>query len=179
MKSGDRSKSIMNKIPIICIVSKSSGTGKTTFLEKLIPELVQRGYRVGTIKSDTHGFEMDSPGKDTWRFAQAGAKATAIIGPDKYAVIQQTNGKRKLDEIAEMIEDVDIILVEGYKTSAKPRIEVVRRVKGTEIVSAEGDLIAVVTDVQELGVSVPVFGLEDYAPVAKMLIDKYLEYQRR
>lgn len=164
----------MNKIPIICIVSKSSGTGKTTFLENLIPEFAQRGYRVGTIKSDAHGFAMDTPGKDTWRFAQAGAKATAIIGPNKYAVIQETSGKKELDEIAKKIEDVDIILVEGYKTSAKPRIEIVRLVKGKEIVSTEENLIAVVTDVQGLEVLVPVFGLQDYAQVAEMLIDKYL-----
>lgn len=80
----------MANIPLICIVAGQSETGKTTFMEKLIVELVKRGYEVGAVKSDAHGFEIDVPGKDSWRFAQAGAKSTAIIGPDKYAIIQKT-----------------------------------------------------------------------------------------
>lgn len=167
----------MVKVPVICIVSKNSGTGKTTFMEKLIPEFIKKGYQVGTIKSDSHGFEMDTPGKDTWRFTQAGAKATAIISPNKYAVIQQTDTKMELDEVVKKIEDVDIILVEGFKMSDKPKIEVIRRAKEAEIVSEEEDLIAVVTDVHELLVRVPVFGLEDHAQVARMLINKYLNHK--
>ncbi|ADY57343.1 molybdopterin-guanine dinucleotide biosynthesis protein B [Syntrophobotulus glycolicus DSM 8271] len=165
----------MDNIPVVCIVSKNSGTGKTVFLEKLIAQFCGRGYRVGTVKSDTHGFEMDIPGKDTWRFTKAGAKAVGIIGPDKYALIQQTDSKKDLDQLTEMIEDVDIILVEGYKKSAKPKVEIVRKAKGTEIVSAEKDLLAVVTDVRELSVSVPVFALEDCVQVADMLIEKFLK----
>ena len=70
----------MSNIPVICIVSAVSNTGKTTLMEKLIGEIVRRGYKVGAVKSDCHGFEMDVPGKDSWRFAQAGASATAIVG---------------------------------------------------------------------------------------------------
>lgn len=164
----------MSKVPIISIVAARSGTGKTTFLEKLIRILTEQGYRIGVIKSDAHGFEIDVPGKDTWRFAQAGAKATAIIGPDKFALIHQTEGKKDLDEVAALIRDVDIILVEGYKTADKPRIEVVRGACGSEIISPPQYLLAVVTDVEGLTTSVPVFQLDDVRDTADFLVSRFL-----
>ncbi|NLI93819.1 MAG: molybdopterin-guanine dinucleotide biosynthesis protein B [Peptococcaceae bacterium] len=164
----------MADVPVVCFVAGKSGTGKTTLLEKVIREMVGRGYEVGTIKSDTHGFEMDQPGKDTWRFAEAGAKATAIIGPGKYALIQKTQEKKDLDTVASFIQGVDIILVEGYKGADKPKIEVVRREKGTEIVSSRENLIAVVTDVEGLSIEVPVLNINDVEGVADLLIKKYL-----
>jgi molybdopterin-guanine dinucleotide biosynthesis protein B len=161
-------------VPVVCFVAAKSGTGKTTILAKVIRELNRRGYEVGTVKSDTHGFEMDQPGKDTWKFMQAGAKATAIIGPDKYALIQSTKEKQDLDSVASLIHGVDIILVEGYKGSDKPRIEVIRKERGTDIVSAAENLIAVVTDVEGLPVSVPVLNINDAGGVADFLVKKYL-----
>ncbi len=164
----------MSKVPLINIVAARSGTGKTTFMEKLIAVLVERGYKVGTIKSDTHSFEMDVPGKDTWRFAQAGARATAIIGPAKFALIQETQGKKNLDEVADLIQDVDLILVEGYKKADKPKIEIIRREKGTEIISPSEHLLAIVTDVQEITAAVPVLAIDDYQGVANLIISKFL-----
>lgn len=165
----------MNNMPMISIVAARSGTGKTTFMEKLIAELVQRGYQVGAIKSDAHGFEMDVPGKDSWRFHQAGAKATAIIGPTKFALIQETEDKEDLDTIAGMIQGVDLILVEGYKTADKPRIEVIRRERGTEVVSPLEYLLAIVTDVPEITAPVPVLAIDDYQGAADLIIGKYLK----
>ncbi|MGI6451851.1 MAG: molybdopterin-guanine dinucleotide biosynthesis protein B [Desulfitobacteriia bacterium] len=165
---------MMSKIPIISIVAARSGTGKTTFLEKLIAELTARGYRVGAIKSDAHGFAIDVPGKDSWRFAEAGARATAIIGPNKFALIQQTEQKRSLDEVAALIEDVDVILVEGYKTADKPKIEVVRKEICPEIISPWEYLLAVVTDLEDIPVPVPVLALDDYAGAAELIISKFL-----
>lgn len=162
------------EVPVICFVAAKSGTGKTTFLEKLIKEIVGRGYEVGTIKSDAHGFDIDKPGKDSWRFAQAGSKATAIIGPDKFALIQKTPSKKDLEEVVAMIEGVDIILVEGYKFSNRPRIEVVRSEMGTELVSPVEHLIAVITDVEGLSVPVPVLNINDVEGVADLIIEKYL-----
>lgn len=164
----------MSKVPIINIVAARSGTGKTTFLENLIRELVGRGYRVGTIKSDVHGFEMDVPGKDTWRFTQAGAKATAIIGPTKFALIQETQQKKDLWEVADLIEDVDLILVEGYRQAVLPKIEIIRREKGTEVISSPEYLLAIVTDIQEISAAVPIFELDDYSGAADLIIAKFL-----
>lgn len=161
-------------IPVICFVAAKSGTGKTTFLEKLITEITKRGYRVGVIKSDAHRFDIDKPGKDSWRFAEAGASSTAIIGPDKYAVIQKTETKKDIEDVIPMIENVDIILVEGFKMSQRPRFEVLRRELGVEIVSPLENLLGIITDVQELSVSVPLIDINDYPRVADMIISLYL-----
>jgi molybdopterin-guanine dinucleotide biosynthesis protein B len=94
-------------------------------------------------------FEMDVPGKDSWRFAQAGARATAVVGMHQYALLQKTNHKKDLDEVIGSMEEVDIAIVEGFKLSGKPKIEVVRRERGTLIVSPAEELVAVVTDVTD------------------------------
>jgi len=163
----------MNDIPVVSIVAASSGTGKTTFLEKLIKELIGRGLKVATVKS-THTFEIDKPGKDSWRHTQAGAKATVIIGTDKYAVIHKTETKKNLDQVVGIFEDVDLIIAEGFKKEDKPKIEVVRKAKGTELCSSLKDLIAVVTDVDELDVEVPKYDLNDARGVADLIEEKLM-----
>jgi len=165
----------MNNIPIICIVSAVSNTGKTTLMEKLIYEIVRRGYKVGAVKSDCHGFEMDVPGKDSWRFAQAGARATAIVGMEQYALVQKTRQKKNLDEVVGLMEDIDIALVEGFKLTGKSKIEVVRRDKGTHIVSPIDELIAVVTDVKDIAFPVPTFGLDDYGRIADFIVNTFIK----
>lgn len=165
----------MRNIPVICIVSAVSNTGKTTIMEKLICEIVRCGYKVGAVKSDCHGFEMDVPGKDSWRFAQAGARATAIVGPDQYALVQKTSQKKNLDEVVGLMEDIDIALVEGFKLTGKPKIEVVRRDKGTNIVSPAEELLAVVTDVTDVYFPVPTFGLDDYEMIADFIVTHFIK----
>src|SRR5512146_1371847 len=114
----------MPLVPVVSVVGKSN-VSKTTFLEKLIPELVRRGYRVGTVKHDVHGFELDTPGKDTWRHALAGSRAVTISGPNKVAVLLGVEREATLDEVVELIEgQVDLVLTEGYKREAKLKIEV-------------------------------------------------------
>jgi len=163
----------LHTIPIICIVSAVSGTGKTTFMEKLISEMTQRGYKVGAVKSDSHGFEMDIPGKDSWRFGQAGATVTAVVGPNQYAFIQKTDHKKELSTVTDLIEGVDIILAEGFKNSDHPKIEIVRQKRGASIVSDPTQLIAVVTDVMDIGASAPIFDINDYQGIADLIINTY------
>ncbi|MDR1651417.1 MAG: molybdopterin-guanine dinucleotide biosynthesis protein B [Synergistaceae bacterium] len=168
--------------PIVCFVSSRSGTGKTTLLEKVIAEMTSRGYAVGTIKSDSHGVQMDREGKDTWRFARAGARVTAIIGPDSYALIQKTPAKENLETVAAMLRDVDIILVEGYKDARRPKIEVVRAEKGAKIITDARDLAAVagdIADFPDLPGSVRIFDLDDYRGVADFIIETYLPRKGR
>jgi molybdopterin-guanine dinucleotide biosynthesis protein B len=103
--------------PLITIIGKS-GTGKTTFLVKLIPALKQHGYKIGTIKHHSHrGFEVDKPGKDSWQHAQAGSDHVIIAAPDKIASYRLIAAELDLDEIAREMADVDLVLVEGYKRS--------------------------------------------------------------
>src|SRR5512137_1070133 len=132
-------------IPVLSIVGKSNA-GKTTLLEKLIPELKRRGYRVATVKHDAHSFEMDQPGKDTWRHRQAGADVVVISSKDKVAEIRSVDAEVPLTELAASIRGVDIILTEGYKRGPAPKIEVSRAAVSTELLCSAGELVAIATD---------------------------------
>ena len=162
------------EVPVICIVASRSKTGKTTLMEGLIRELTRRGHRVGAVKSDCHGFDMDVEGKDSWRLDQAGARATAVVGPGRYAVLQRTEGKSDLDAVAALMGDVDIILAEGFKHADKPKIEVARQARGNDLVSREAERIALVSDMDWGAAATPSFGLNDYAAIASFLADAYL-----
>ncbi|MGB9826747.1 MAG: molybdopterin-guanine dinucleotide biosynthesis protein B, partial [Desulfofundulus sp.] len=109
----------MSGSPGICIVG-TSNAGKTTFLEKLIAEFERRGYRVGTIKHHHGDFEIDKPGKDTWRHARAGARAVCISAPRKIAVVRRVEEELSLEQILPLLGPVDIVLAEGYKKADWP-----------------------------------------------------------
>src|SRR4030066_803890 len=148
-------------IPIISIVWKTE-SGKTTLIEKLVPVLTQRGYRVATVKHDVHGFEVDREGKDSWRHKQAGAHTVVISSPNKVALIRDVEKDLTLDEIrGKLIQDVDLILSEGYKKDIQPKIEVFRKEKHKELLcKKEDNLVAIVSD-RAFRVGVPCFGLDD------------------
>ncbi len=146
-------------IPIISIVGRSD-VGKTTLIEKLIPELKRRGYRVATIKHDAHHFDIDHPGKDSYRHFHAGADWTVIGSPDKIASVRRLERELTLGEIAAQISGVDLILTEGYKREARCRIEVSRRTLATELISLPDELFAVAAD-YPLEPGVPVYDLDD------------------
>ena len=125
---------IGESLPTICVVGRS-GVGKTTLLEDLIREFKRRGYRVATVKHHHRpGLEIDQPGKDSWRYAQAGSDLVVLAAPDKLASIRRVDYEPTLDEIVAGISGVDIILVEGYKGADKPKIEVLRAAKRQSLV---------------------------------------------
>ncbi|HIP95941.1 MAG TPA: molybdopterin-guanine dinucleotide biosynthesis protein B [Anaerolineae bacterium] len=159
-------------IPVVCIVGES-GVGKTTFLEKLIAELKRRGYRVGTIKHHIHDFEVDRPGKDSWRHARAGSDVVVIASPYKLSLIERLEREPTLDEVAARITGVDIILAEGYKHSDKPKIEVFRREMGGALLSTPDELVALVTD-QPVDLNVPQFDPDDAVGAASLLEARFL-----
>jgi len=160
--------------PIVSIVGRSN-SGKTTLLERLIPELRGRGYRVGTIKHHAHpGFEVDKPGKDTWRHAQAGAEAVALVAPGKMFLLRRTEGELDLAAVAAMMGEVDIVLTEGYRWADTPKVEVVRAARSREPLCAPEEMVALVTDLPlELGI--PRFGLEEVKELADLLEQRFLE----
>jgi molybdopterin-guanine dinucleotide biosynthesis protein B len=162
---------------IISIVGKS-GAGKTTFLERLIPELKGRGYRVAVVKHDVHGFEVDVPGKDSWRLAQAGSDTVVIAGPSKLALIRGLEREMSLGEIAALLPDADIILTEGYKRGTALKIEVSRRAVSQELLCTEEELVALVTD-QSFPLDVPQFELDDVAGVVDLLEKQFLKGRHR
>ena len=165
-------------IPIISIVGKSD-SGKTTLIEKLVPELTRRGYRIATVKHDVHGFEVDREGKDSWRHKQAGAHTVVISSPEKVALIRDVEKDLTLEEIREkLIQDVDLILSEGYKKDVQPKIEIFRKEKHKELLcTKEDNLIGIVSD-KKFRVGVSCFFLDDVRGVADFIEKKYLQSER-
>jgi molybdopterin-guanine dinucleotide biosynthesis protein B len=161
--------------PIVSIVGKSDA-GKTTLLVKLVRELRARGYRVGTVKHDPHGFDIDHEGKDSWRHKQAGACTVALSSPKKLALIKDVDSEETLDSLAsKYFKDVNIILTEGYKKEDKPKIQVFRsQVHETPLWKEDEHLLALVSDTSlELGV--PRFELDDIEGLADFLEQRYLK----
>ncbi len=156
-------ESIIANIPIVCIVGRSK-SGKTTVLEKLIRELKRRGYQVATIKHHSHpGIEIDRPGKEPWRHAQAGSDQLVIAAPDRVASIRRVDREPALEEIAADIHGVDVILAEGYKRTGQVKVDPVRAARCSEPLcepGEPGELLALVTDV-DIPCDVPQFGLDD------------------
>lgn len=161
-------------VPIVSFVGWS-GSGKTTLLEKLIPELVRRGYRVATAKHLSHGFVMDHEGKDTWRHRNAGSSCTVLSTADRLAFVRDMDHDASLDEIRDgYIRDADIILAEGFKKEAVPKIEVFRTGEHPEPLFADlPDLVAMVSD-RIFAIEAPCMGLEDITGLADIIEEKFL-----
>lgn len=106
-----------------------SGVGKTTLMEKVLARLVSRGRTVSAVKSTHHDTDLDSPGKDSWRYRTAGAKEVVLAGDKRWALMRETEGQKvSLQEILSRMDAVDIVLVEGYKgEEGIPRILVHRK----------------------------------------------------
>ena len=163
---------MIKKTPIICIVGKSE-SGKTTLIEKLIPELKKRGYRIGSIKHACQRFDIDKKGKDSWRHRRAGANVVIIASTDKIAMIKD-NDCESLDNLEKYFQNVDLIIAEGYNKNNKPKIEIVRKAtRKKPLCLHDSKLIALVTDL-DIGHRVPRFGLEEIDNLADFIENKYL-----
>mgnify|MGYP001047853973 CR=1 FL=1 len=163
----------MNRPQIISIVGKSN-SGKTTLIEKLIPEIKKRGYKVATIKHDVHGFDIDVPGKDSWKHAQAGVDSVVVSSAGKIAVIKKLEDELSLDEIAECyLNDVDIIITEGFKKEDKPKIEVFRRTVHKASLCLPKEPVAIVSD-DDVDVKARQFGLNEIGKLADYIEEEFI-----
>lgn len=161
------------QIPIVTVIGRS-GCGKTTLLEKLVAELKQRSYKLATIKHHSHnGFDIDQPGKDSWRFFEAGSDHVIIAAPDKVASYWKIEKELSLDEICATVSGVDLILVEGYKQAGKPSLEVVRYANSQDLIGSREQRFAVAADFP-LNLGVPHFGLNDVHAIADLIEQRFL-----
>jgi molybdopterin-guanine dinucleotide biosynthesis adapter protein len=160
-------------IPVVTLIGKS-GSGKTTLLEGLIPELSRRGYRIATVKHHSHsGFEVDQPGKDSWRHARAGSVHVIIAAPDKIASYRQLKGELRLAEIVQEVREADLILVEGYRQAGYPSLEVMRSEVSTELIGTPEQRFAVASD-KAIVVEVPCFELGDFVGISDLIEKRFL-----
>lgn len=171
-----------NKKQFILAVSGVKNSGKTTLITKLLPELKKRGLQVAVIKHDGHDFEADVPGTDSWKYAQAGADGTCVFSAKKYMVVKYAPAP-SVEELVGAFPEVDVILLEGFKYSEYPKIEVIRKGNSSESVCDPKNLLGIVTDLTKADLDVngetldiPLFGSEeterltDYF-LSKMVID--------
>ena len=152
-----------------------SGAGKTTLLAKLIPALVGRGVRVSTLKHAHHEFDVDRPGKDSWTHRQAGATEVLISSARRWALMHELRDAPEpgLVELLARLSPVDLVVVEGFKRSRHPRIEVYRAANGKPPFHPDDPgIVAVASDVPFPGARVPVVHLDDIAAVAAIALDR-------
>ncbi|MBU0674266.1 MAG: molybdopterin-guanine dinucleotide biosynthesis protein B [Proteobacteria bacterium] len=160
--------------PIIALIGRPD-SGKTTLLEKLIPELSGRGLRIGTVKHHVHGFEMDREGKDTWRHKRAGARVVALSSPSGLGVIRDVDHDHGIGELIDRYyHDVDLVIAEGYKRTALPKIEIFRSTAHQEPLShRDNTWVAMVSDrVGEW--DLPTFKLNDITGLADFIITRFM-----
>lgn len=161
-------------IPVVSVVGKSD-SGKTTLMERLIGGLTTRGYRVGTVKHHVHDFDIDVPGKDSWRHGRAGAHVTLVSSPSKLGMVRQMDHEASLDELLAFAGDIDILLTEGFRRAGSVRIEISRRARSTELVCDPAEIFALVTDNSELECgAAPRFGLNDAEGVVDLIERTFL-----
>ncbi|MCY4614492.1 MAG: molybdopterin-guanine dinucleotide biosynthesis protein B [Nitrospira sp.] len=158
--------------PILSFVGRSN-SGKTTLIERVIPELTRAGYRVATVKHAGHGFELDTEGKDSWRHKQAGAHSVIVISKGSLAMFADVSEEMKVEEVRDRFLDsqTDLIIAEGWKSEGYPKIAVVREQLEEVNVAIDG-LLAIVS-MKPIESSVPCIDRDDIATLAKLIIQHY------
>lgn len=164
-------------VKVVAFVAKSN-TGKTTLLEQVIRELKSRGYKLGVIKHDAHRFDIDHPGKDSYRLTAAGADTMLISSQEKLALVKRHQAAPPLEElIPTYFSDMDIVVTEGFKMSPVPKVEVHRQERSPTLLCRgehnDPNLIAIASDA-ELDVDVPVLDLNDPKGVADFIEATFL-----
>jgi molybdopterin-guanine dinucleotide biosynthesis adapter protein len=150
-----------------------SGSGKTTLLVRLIPELVGRGLRVSTVKHAHHGFDVDQPGKDSFRHRAAGATEVMVSSARRFALMHERGGadEATLEELLARMSPVDLVLVEGFKEQSHDKLEIWRAATDKPLL-AESDphVVAVATTDALPDIKLPVLDLDDVPTIASFII---------
>ncbi len=158
---------------VVSIVGKS-GVGKTALVEKLIVEFKKRGYRVATVKHSPGGIDIDKPGKDSWKFAEAGSDAVVISSPDRLVLVRRVEHDPNIEEILRVVGgDFDLALVEGFKKGKAPKVEVHRKKLGSDLACPSKALSAIVTD-ELLDIDVPQFSVADISAIADFIEKEFI-----
>ncbi|MCY7389479.1 MAG: molybdopterin-guanine dinucleotide biosynthesis protein B [Burkholderiales bacterium] len=152
-----------------------SGSGKTTLIEKVIPLLVKDGFRVSLIKHAHHEFDLDHPGKDSHRHRLAGASEVLITSSNRWAMMHELRGATEptLEEQLKNFSPCDVVIVEGWKHHAMPKIEVHRKLSEKPLLFPEDQSVIAVASDESLATELPQFELDDADAVAQFIV-RYL-----
>ena len=155
---------------IVSFVAATSNSGKTTIIEKVVRILKERGLRVAVIKHASKGFELDRPGKDSWRFREAGADAIVLVGPDRLALMRTIGEGPSMKDLEALAGNADIVIREGFKNDALNKIEVFRSgVSGNQPLCVNDRSIIALVSSAPLSVAVPRFDWNDAVAVAEFI----------
>jgi len=156
-----------------------SGSGKTTLIEQVIPRFVHAGLKVSLIKHAHHGFDVDRPGKDSYRHRAAGCSEVLVTSGERWALMHEMRGapETTLDEQIARMSPCDLLLIEGYKSYPMPKLEIYRKANGKRALFPEDEhIVALATDTP-LQTNLPQFDLDDHAGVAAFVLE-FLELNR-
>jgi len=158
--------------PPVFIFVGHSNSGKTTFIERLIPELTRRGLRVATIKHAHHRVQLDTEGKDSWRYKNAGAALSMLVTTNALQLVADTDtGREPLQLAKRFLGEADIVLAEGFSQAPGPKIEILRHALGKPPRCEIGDgLIAIATDCPDVYPELPHFPLDGHEALADFLL---------
>ncbi|WP_321341643.1 molybdopterin-guanine dinucleotide biosynthesis protein B [Breoghania sp.] len=150
-------------------------SGKTTLVERLVSELTRRGYRVSTVKHAHHQFDIDKPGTDSHRHREAGAIEVALVSGYRWALMHELRGDDEppLEAVLNRLSPCDLVLVEGYKREAHAKIEARRTGSSKDAPLTPGDpaIVAIASDHEVSGESVPVLDLNDIPAIADFIVN--------
>lgn len=163
------------QIPMVAIVGRSN-SGKTTVIEKLVPLLAEAGVRVAVVKhAPIHGVQTDVAGTDTFRFWEAGARHVTLVARDRIAQVHRYgDGAADLTAALRDIHDVDLVILEGFKASPVPKIEVIREARDPDPIDGLEGRIAVVSDVAGLELGCPRFGFAGLSDLAAFIAGRFV-----
>ena len=150
-----------------------SGSGKTTLIEKLIPEIRSRGLRVSVIKHAHHGFDLDRPGKDSWRHREAGAQEVLMLSSGRWVLMHELRETPEptLEQQLAILSPCDLVLIEGFKAAPVPKVEVFRPANGKPPLWPENPhVVAVATDAA-IDTALPMLDVNDPAAIADFILD--------
>lgn len=149
-----------------------SGSGKTTLVEKLIPVFTRQGLRVSVIKHAHHGFDLDRPGKDSWRHREAGACQVLMLSNERWVLMHELRDRPEptLEEQLRLLAPCDLVLIEGYKAAAVPKIEIHRPSYGKPPLWPENPHVVAVASDAALDCPLPVLPLDDAEAVAAFIL---------
>ncbi|MBN8630779.1 MAG: molybdopterin-guanine dinucleotide biosynthesis protein B [Rhodobacterales bacterium] len=146
-------------------------SGKTSLMERLVAEITRRGFSVSTVKHVHHDVDLDHPGKDTFRHRVAGAREVVLASSDRLAIMVEHRGPEpELPAVLARLARVDLVLVEGYKRDAHPKIEVWRAETGHPLIQPGDPLVRAVATDTRLILPVPVLDLNDTGAVTDFIL---------
>lgn len=150
-----------------------SGSGKTTLIEKLIPEFTARKLRVSVIKHAHHGFDLDRPGKDSWRHREAGAARVLMLSGKRWVLMNELRDEPEpgLDEQLRLLAPSDVVLVEGFKAAPIPKIEVWREANGKTPLWPENPNVVAIATACAIDCPHPVLPLNDAPVIAQFILE--------